>query len=61
MFGAIARKIFGTTNDRLIKANRKVVEAINALEPELRGSGRRGGARTDGCFPEPAGRGREPG
>jgi preprotein translocase subunit SecA len=35
MFGAIARKIFGTTNDRLIKANRKVVEAINALEPEL--------------------------
>ena len=35
MFGAIARKIFGTTNDRLIKANLKVVEAINGLEPEL--------------------------
>jgi preprotein translocase subunit SecA len=35
MFGAIARKIFGTTNDRLIKSNRKVVEAINALEPEF--------------------------
>ncbi len=35
MFGAIARKIFGTTNDRLIKANLKVVDAINALEPEL--------------------------
>jgi preprotein translocase subunit SecA len=35
MFGAIARKIFGTTNDRLIKSNRKVVDAINALEPEF--------------------------
>jgi preprotein translocase subunit SecA len=33
MFGAIARKIFGTTNDRLVKTNRKVVDAVNALEP----------------------------
>ncbi len=35
MLGAIARKLFGTTNDRLIKANRKVVDAINGLEPSL--------------------------
>jgi preprotein translocase subunit SecA len=34
MFGAIARKFFGTTNDRLIKSNRKVIDAVNALEPE---------------------------
>ncbi len=33
MFGAIARKLFGTTNDRLIKSNRKVIDAVNALEP----------------------------
>ena len=32
MFGAIARKFFGTTNDRLVKSNRKVVDAINDLE-----------------------------
>jgi preprotein translocase subunit SecA len=34
-FGAIARKIFGSANDRHIKGLRPRVEAINALEPEI--------------------------
>ena len=34
-FGALARKIFGSSNDRRIKGYRPRVEAINALEPEL--------------------------
>ena len=33
--GTIAKKLFGTTNDRKIKATRRTVEAINALEPEF--------------------------
>ena len=33
--GAIAKKVFGTPNDRKVKATLKVVEAINALEPEF--------------------------
>lgn len=33
--GALARKIFGSANDRKIKAYSSSVEAINALEPEL--------------------------
>ncbi|MDR3492959.1 MAG: preprotein translocase subunit SecA, partial [Ancalomicrobiaceae bacterium] len=33
--GNIARKLFGTANDRQIKAYRPRVEAINALEPEF--------------------------
>src|SRR5579862_1061854 len=37
MLGAIARKVFGTANDRVLKAFYKPVEAINALEPELQG------------------------
>ena len=35
MFGVIARRLFGTVNDRIVKRMRSVVEAINALEPEL--------------------------
>ena len=35
MFGALAQKFFGTTNDRIVKAYRKRIGAINALEPEL--------------------------
>ncbi|MBB4268137.1 preprotein translocase subunit SecA [Roseospira visakhapatnamensis] len=35
MFGAIARKMFGTANDRYIRALGKDVAAINALEPDL--------------------------
>src|SRR5712671_1536215 len=35
MFGAVARKIFGTSNDRRIRAYRPRVDAINALEKEL--------------------------
>ena len=34
-FGTIAKKVFGTTNDRKVKATRPVVDRINALEPEF--------------------------
>ncbi|NNE88489.1 MAG: preprotein translocase subunit SecA [Silicimonas sp.] len=34
-FGSIAKKVFGTVNDRKIKATGPVVEAINALEPQF--------------------------
>ena len=33
--GAIARKLFGTPNDRRLKTYAPKVQAINALEPEL--------------------------
>ena len=33
--GSLARKIFGSANDRRIKGYRAKVDAINALEPEL--------------------------
>ncbi|MGB0670175.1 MAG: preprotein translocase subunit SecA [Rhodospirillales bacterium] len=35
MFGALARKLFGSANDRYLKGLHKDVAAINALEPEL--------------------------
>ena len=35
MFGAIARRLFGTANERFLKGVRKQVEAIGAFEPEL--------------------------
>ncbi|MBK8907346.1 MAG: preprotein translocase subunit SecA [Rhodospirillales bacterium] len=35
MFGAIARRMFGTANERYLKGLHKNVAAINALEPEL--------------------------
>ncbi|TCK99911.1 preprotein translocase subunit SecA [Shimia isoporae] len=34
-FGKIARKVFGTPNDRKIKATRPLVDQVNALEPEF--------------------------
>ncbi|MEP1205731.1 MAG: preprotein translocase subunit SecA [Rhizobiaceae bacterium] len=34
-FGGIARKFFGSENERLVKKYRPAVEAINALEPEM--------------------------
>ncbi len=34
-FGALAAKIFGSSNDRLIKSFRPKIDAINALEPEI--------------------------
>ncbi len=34
-FGNIAKKIFGTPNDRKIKATQALVDQINALEPEF--------------------------
>ncbi|NKD77408.1 preprotein translocase subunit SecA [Haematospirillum sp. H1815] len=35
MFGALARRLFGTANDRLIKSLRGTVDAVNALEQSL--------------------------
>jgi preprotein translocase subunit SecA len=35
MLGKLAKKIFGTPNDRKIKATRPLIEKINALEPEF--------------------------
>nr|WP_136441969.1 preprotein translocase subunit SecA [Pacificoceanicola onchidii] len=35
MLGRIARKVFGTPNDRKIKATRPLVEKVNALEAEF--------------------------
>ena len=35
MLGALAKKIFGSANDRRIKAYRPKVAAINALESEI--------------------------
>ncbi len=35
MIGGLARKLFGSANDRRIRSYRPRVEAINALEPEL--------------------------
>ena len=34
-FGALARKVFGSSNDRRLKAMRPRIEAINALENEM--------------------------
>ncbi|GGG70295.1 protein translocase subunit SecA [Salipiger pallidus] len=33
--GSLAKKVFGTPNDRKVKATRTIVEKINALEPEF--------------------------
>src|SRR5665213_1600130 len=35
MIGVIARKLFGSANDRRIRSYRSRVDAINALEPEV--------------------------
>ena len=35
MLGAVARKLFGSANDRRIRGYQPRVDAINALEPEL--------------------------
>ena len=35
MFGAIAKRVFGSANDRFLKRLQSDVSAINALEPEL--------------------------
>lgn len=34
-FGKLAKKVFGSTNDRKVKAIRPLIEKINALEPEF--------------------------
>jgi preprotein translocase subunit SecA len=35
MIGALAKRLFGSANDRVIKSLNKTVDAINALEPDL--------------------------
>src|SRR5213080_1095568 len=35
MLGAVARKFFGSSNDRRVRKYQPRVEAINALEPEI--------------------------
>ena len=35
MIGALARRLFGSANDRLLSKYRKTVERINALEADL--------------------------
>src|SRR6201995_3945094 len=35
MLGAVARKLFGSSNDRRVRKYQPRVDAINALEPEL--------------------------
>ena len=37
MLGALAKRLFGSANDRIIKKLSSAVVAINALEPELEG------------------------
>ncbi|MEO0356775.1 MAG: preprotein translocase subunit SecA [Pseudomonadota bacterium] len=34
-FGTLAKKVFGTQNDRKVKATRPTIDKINALEPEF--------------------------
>ena len=36
MFGAIARAIFGSSNDRILKGMNRLVLAVNAKEPEVK-------------------------
>ena len=45
MIGAVARKFFGSSNDRRVRKYQPRVDAINALEPELAKLVRRGAAR----------------
>lgn len=35
MFGALAKKLFGSATERVVKGMHKTVQAINALEPEI--------------------------
>ena len=35
MFGALAKRLFGSANERFIKGLSKIVDQVNALEPEL--------------------------
>ena len=35
MFGAFARRLFGSANDRYVKSLEPIVSAINEIEPQL--------------------------
>ena len=50
MLGAIARRLFGTANERFLKGLNRDIAAINALEPQLEVlSDDELRARTPGC------------
>jgi preprotein translocase subunit SecA len=36
MFGLLARKVFGTTNDRKVRSAQRIVAQVNALEPDIK-------------------------
>src|SRR4051812_35139644 len=56
MLGALAKKVFGSANDRRVKSYQPRVAAINAMEPELEGlSDEALRARTDALKAELAG------
>ena len=61
MLGALARRLFGSANDRLVKSMRKTVEQINALEPQLAALSDEAAARQDRRVPAAAGAGRDAG
>src|SRR3546814_7284805 len=35
MFGSIAKSLFGSSNDRYVASLRKIVDKINAFEPQM--------------------------
>ncbi len=51
MLGTILAKVFGTQNERELKKVRPLVAAINAFEPAIAASVRRGAARQDRGVP----------
>ena len=55
MFGAVAKRLFGSANDRLVKSMRKTVDRINALEPTVAALSDDAAAGQDRRVPRPAG------
>ena len=47
MFAALAKNVFGSSNDRYVRSLGKYVDAVNALEPSIRGADRRRASRPD--------------
>ena len=56
MFGALAKKVFGSSNDRRLKTYTPKVAAINALEPEVSAAQRRGTAARTQAVPRASSR-----
>ncbi|PYE84427.1 preprotein translocase subunit SecA [Pseudoroseicyclus aestuarii] len=55
--GSLAKKVFGTPNDRKVKAARPLVEKINALEPEVQALDDEGLKARTAAFKERAAKG----